>query len=392
MNIGMFSDTYYPERNGQATAISLYKKYLEELGHNVYLFIPKYDKKQKRDDNHIYESPSLRYFLDKNLRLAIPISPNLIKIKKLNLDVIHSHDPFSMGIYAKLASKILKIPHVGTHHTMFEHYTHYVPKLIRPSLEKTQEMIKKWCLSVNKVIAPTDNIKEVLESYGVPSTHIKVIPTGIDVESFQNEISFNVREHYNISNDEKFFLFVGRVSKEKNIDFLIKVYDEIQKKYSNFKFLIVGDGKDRENLKSLVKKLNLEDKIIFTGALDREKVIDIYKQAYMFIFASFTETQGLVVLESMAAGTPVVALGKMGVYDLLSIPDNGGIMIEELKKDKFVEEIEKLIINNENYEYLKKKGVNFVEKNFSTKLKVIEMANLYEEVIKEYKLKNNYSI
>jgi glycosyltransferase involved in cell wall biosynthesis len=253
-------------------------------------------------------------------------------------------------------------------------------------------MIKKWCLSVNKVIAPTDNIKEVLESYGVPSTHIKVIPTGIDVESFQNEISFNVREHYNISNDEKFFLFVGRVSKEKNIDFLIKVYDEIQKKYSNFKFLIVGDGKDRENLKSLVKKLNLEDKIIFTGALDREKVIDIYKQAYMFIFASFTETQGLVVLESMAAGTPVVALGKMGVYDLLSIPDNGGIMIEELKKDKFVEEIEKLIINNENYEYLKKKGVNFVEKNFSTKLKVIEMANLYEEVIKEYKLKNNYSI
>jgi len=144
------------------------------------------------------------------------------------------------------------------------------------------------------------------------------------------------------------------------------------------KFVIVGGGPEKEELEKLAMELNIVENVIFTGSQPREKVIDAYKQAYLFIFASYTETQGLVILESMAAGTPVVALGKLGVYDILSRKDTGGIMIKDLNEDDFSNEILKLLKESSTYEELKEKAKIFVENNYSIEKCVDMILELYK--------------
>lgn len=147
------------------------------------------------------------------------------------------------------------------------------------------------------------------------------------------------------------------------------------------KFIIVGGGSEKEALEKIAIELNIADNVIFTGPQSREKVIDAYKQAYLFIFASYTETQGLVILESMAAGTPVVALGKLGVYDILSQEGTGGIMVKDLNEEDFSHEILKLLKNSSSYEELKLKAKTFVKNNYSIEKCVDMILELYKEEI-----------
>ncbi|WGS65025.1 glycosyltransferase [Marinitoga aeolica] len=388
MNIGIFSDVYFPQKNGVSTAVKLYKEEMEKLGHNVYLFIPKYSKDYKRNEKNVFEFPAIKFLFEKEQRIALPISTDIFKIRDLNLDIIHSQDPFSMGIFAEFMSKLLKIKHVGTHHTMYEYYRNYLPLIIRPTLKQTQRVIKNWCLKLDKVISPTKNIKELLVSYGVPDEHIVVIPTGIDTEKFNKKIEWNIKEEYGILPEEKILLFVGRLGPEKNIDFLIKVFHKVSYEEKNVKLIIVGDGVERNKLEELVVELDMHDKVIFTGGQPRERVLDAYKQADLFIFASYTETQGLVVLESMAAGTPVVALGKMGVYDLLNHENAGGIMLKELNEDDFAHEIIRVLKDEKLYEKLSKNAIDFVKKNYSIEVSVNKILNVYKSLLNIDKKKN----
>ncbi len=174
---------------------------------------------------------------------------------------------------------------------------------------------------------------------------------------------------------------MGRLGPEKNIDFLIKVFHKVSYDEKNIKLIIVGDGVERNKLEELVVEMNLHDKVIFTGGQPRNKVLDAYKQADLFIFASYTETQGLVVLEAMAAGTPVVALGKMGVYDLLNHENAGGIMLEELNEDDFAHEIIKVLRDKKLYEKLSKNAIDFVKENYSIEVSVNKILNVYKSLL-----------
>jgi glycosyltransferase involved in cell wall biosynthesis len=382
MNIGMFSDTYIPQKNGVATALKLYKEEMEKRGHNVYLFVPKYEFDYKRNEENVFEFPAVKFFFEKDQRIALPFSSEVFKIKDLNLDIIHSHDPFSMGILARMISYMLKVKHIGTHHTMYEYYTHYLPAIMRPRPEFVQKIIRNWCLKTDKVIAPTENIKSTLVEYGVPSDHIVTIPTGIDLDSFDKPVEWNLRKEYSqIKEKDRILLFVGRLGKEKNIDFLLKVFANVLSQEKNVKFVIVGGGPERENLEKSCDELKIRDHVIFTGGLSREKVLDIYKQSDLFIFASYTETQGLVILEAMSAETPVVALGKAGVYDILSKEGSGGIMIKDLDQNDFTNEIIKLLRNTNQYEKLKQKSKKFVRENFSIENCVERILDLYQKLI-----------
>jgi glycosyltransferase involved in cell wall biosynthesis len=264
---------------------------------------------------------------------------------------------------------------------MYEYYRNYLPLIIRPTLKRTQRMIRNWCLKLDKVISPTKNIKDLLVSYGVPGEHVVVIPTGIDVNKFEKEIEWDIRKEYGIHPDEKILLFVGRLGPEKNIDFLIKVFHKVFHEERNIKFIIIGDGVERNKLEELVLELDLHENIIFTGGKNRELVLDAYKQADLFIFASYTETQGLVVLESMAAGTPVVALGKMGVYDLLNHENAGGIMIKELNENDFAHEILRVLRDIELYKKLSENAINFVKENYSIEVSVKKILEVYENLL-----------
>jgi len=189
------------------------------------------------------------------------------------------------------------------------------------------------------------------------------------------------KEYPQIKEDDRILLFVGRLGKEKNISFLLKVFKKVLLEEIKVKFVIVGGGSEKEELEKLAMELNIADNVIFTGSQPREKVIDAYKQAYLFVFASYTETQGLVILESMAAGTPVVALGKLGVYDILSQEDAGGIMIKNLNEVDFSNEILKLLKESSTYEELKEKAKIFVKNNYSIEKCVDMILELYKREI-----------
>ncbi|HOO32109.1 MAG TPA: glycosyltransferase [Thermotogota bacterium] len=385
MNIGFFSDTYLPQRNGVAVALSLYRQVMENLGHRVYIFVPKFESSYKRQERGVFECPSFAYSMDKGQRFAIPIAPMLSTIRSLNLDIIHVHSPFTMSFFAKAVSKSLKIPAICTHHTLFEYYLHYVPTLIRPSVEQTRKLMTYWTYLFEKVIAPTEKIYELLEEWGVPKEKLSTIPTGIDTGSFKNFAGWELKKELKIPDDEKVLLFVGRIAKEKNIDFLLRTFRKMLTKRKDINFVLVGEGDEKENLENLSHELGISDKVFFTGGKDRAYVIDAYNAADIFWFASFSETQGLVILESMTAGTPVVALGKMGVYDLLKNEASGGIMLSELNETDFASAVFHLIDDPEDYKRRSGMGLKFVEDNFSLEHSVEEMLRLYEVSIEEHK-------
>lgn len=383
MNIGFFSDTYTPQRNGVAIAITLYRTVMEQLGHKVYIFVPKFESSYKRTEKGVFECPSFGYSLEKGQRIGIPIVPLLTTIRSLNLDVIHVHSPFSMSFYGKVVAKNLKIPAICTHHTLFEYYLHYVPSMIRPSVEQTRKLMAYWTYLFDKVIAPTEKIRELLEEWGVPAHKLSTISTGIDTLSFQNPVNWDIREVFKIPDNEKILLFVGRIGKEKNIDFLIKAFHKLLKARTDVNFVIIGEGEEKEPLEKLAQELGITDKVHFAGGRDRKDVIDAYNSADIFWFASFSETQGLVILESLTAGTPVVALGRMGVYELLKNTDSGGIMLDELDENLFIESVQLLLNDKEEYDKRVEMGKKFVKKNFSLQHSVEQMLKLYKVAISE---------
>lgn len=383
MNIGFFSDTYTPQRNGVAIAITLYRKVMEQFGHKVYIFVPKFESSYKRTEKGVFECPSFGYSLEKGQRIGIPIVPLLTTIRSLNLDVIHVHSPFSMSFYGKVVAKSLKIPAICTHHTLFEYYLHYVPSMIRPSVEQTRKLMTYWTYLFDKVIAPTEKIRELLEEWGVPGHKLATISTGIDTLSFQNPISWDIREVFKIPDNDKILLFVGRIGKEKNIDFLIKAFHKLLKIRSDVSFVIIGEGEEKEPLEKLAQGLGITDKVHFAGGRDRKDVIDAYNSADIFWFASFSETQGLVILESLTAGTPVVALGRMGVYELLKNTDSGGVMLDELDQDLFIDSVQMLLNDKEEYDKRVEMGKKFVKKSFSLQHSVEQMLKLYKVAISE---------
>jgi len=387
MNIGLFSDTYTPQRNGVAVAITLYRKVMEQMGHKVYIFVPKFESSYKRKEKGVFECPSFGYSLEKGQRIGIPIFPLIPTIRSLNLDVIHVHSPFSMSFYAKVVAKNLKIPAICTHHTLFEYYLHYVPSMIRPSVEQTRKLMTYWTYLFDKVIAPTEKIRELLEEWGVPAQKLATIPTGIDTSSFREPVKWDIRKAFNIPPDEKILLFVGRIGKEKNIDFLLHAFRRLMDKRKDVHFVIIGEGEEKKPLERLAQELGLSDMVHFTGGKDRRDVIDAYNVADIFWFASYSETQGLVILESLTAGTPVVALGRLGVYELLKNSESGGIMLNELEEDAFIEAAQRLLNDPGEYDRRSQMGKQFVKKNFSLQHSVEEMLKLYQTAIREMEMK-----
>jgi glycosyltransferase involved in cell wall biosynthesis len=242
-------------------------------------------------------------------------------------------------------------------------------------------MIKNWCLKLDKVISPTENIKDLLVDYGVPKEHVVVIPTGIETDVFEKDIVWDIRKEYGILPEEKILLFVGRLGPEKNIDFLIKVFSKVATQDKSSRFVIIGDGVEKSKLENIVMDLNLKNRVIFTGGQPREKVLDAYKQADLFVFASYTETQGLVILEAMAAGVPVVALGKMGVHDLLNHENAGGVMIKELREDDFVQEILRVLSDDNLHAKLSENAIRFVKQNYSIEVSVKKILDVYKNIL-----------
>ena len=339
MKIGFFTNVYKPVVNGVVSSIYSFKKGLEELGHEVYVFAPTYPG-YKDDEKNIFRIESLKLPLQEEYRITLLVfNKKSLKVIK-ELDIIHTHYPFIMGNYGSFFANFHTKPLVFTYHTQYEKYTHYIPFEQEITKKFTRWIVKDYANKCDCVIAPSESIRKMLLKQGIRS-RIEVVPTGIDLKVFENADKNIIRKKYNIKPEQKLLLYVGRIAKEKNLEFLLKAFKIVLNKKPDTYLMFVGHGPEEGYLNGLIKRIGLEENT-FSVSVSRS-VQDYYAAADLFVFSSVTETQGLVLVESMAAGTPVVAVDSLGIRDVVN-GKNGSLTKESLPE--FSEKIIKILEND----------------------------------------------
>ncbi len=383
MNIGLFSETYYPEINGVANSVYTLKTELEKRGHNVYVFTTTTPGSPEHEHN-VFRVPSIPFLFITERRVGMFYLPRLAHvIKKLNLDMIHTHTEFSLGIFGRIMAKELRLPIVHTYHTIYEDYTHYLTRfkaLDGRAKAFARTYSKVCCNTVEQVIVPTAKTKDLLMTYSV-NKDICVVPTGIDLSKFDRN-NFSAEEinelkyKYNISPTDRVMIYIGRVSQEKNIEEIIEAMPEYMKTRPSVRFVLVGSGPALEKLENLVKKSGLMDRFIFMGSQPWDSIGLFYQLGDVFVSASRSETQGLTYIEAMASGLPVVARKDKCLDDILVQGWNGYTFTN---KEELFRGLDQVLFEDRQTDY----STNAIEKvkKFSTQEFASQMENVYMQVI-----------
>ncbi len=380
MRIGIFSDTYIPQINGVSTSIEMLRKGLEKKGHKVYIVTVNPNNLKYSYDKKVLRIPGIPIgIFDYRLTSVYPARA-MKKIKSWNLDVIHSQTEFGIGTFARIIAKQFNIPLVHTYHTMYEDYIHYITKgYFKKTSKKIVEYLTLfYCDSTaTELIVPTKKTYELFKDKYHVKRDVHIISTGIEIEKFNknyNSEKINkLKESLNIK-DEKVLLFVGRLGLEKSVDFLIENHVNI-----NAKLLIVGDGPERSNLEKLVNKLKLNERVVFVGKVPLKDIGLYYKLGDIFVTASKTETQGLTVIEALAASLPVVAINDESFIEPIKNNYNGYLFNN---KNEYINYINDLISNQKK---LTKLSNNAYESslNFSNKVFANNVLKVYKIAIKK---------
>ena len=313
MNIGIFSDTFFPQLNGVATSIRTLATALEERGHHVYIFTPSDPRCYEGYDTlNVYRLPSVPVRFVRDYRAGYVFSPFLAKkIIDLNLDIIHTQTEFCLGALGRFISTTQGIPLVHTYHTMYEDYVHYIGGGHIISKEMARDFSGIYCNTSTAVIAPTRKTEQLLKSYGVTKP-ISIIPTGINTsnfrkDKFQPEEILELRTSLGLQADTPVIVSIGRIAKEKSIDIVIGALPKLIEKLPDLKMVIVGEGNEIENLGKFADSIGVGDHVMFIGGKPWDEIGKYYQLGNVFCSASVSETQGLTFAEAMAAGVPVVA-------------------------------------------------------------------------------------
>lgn len=326
MNILMISDVFFPRINGVSTSIETFRQALGARGVRSTLIAPAYPGATACDTGELIRIPSRFVPLDPEDRMMrrAPIQALTEDLRARRFDLVHIHTPF-VAHYAGLElARKLSLPCVATYHTFFEEYLfHYVPFVPKGVLRGAARRFSRGqCNQLDGVIVPSRAMATALTTYGVTAP-VHILPTGIPAHQFHGGDGCHFRQRYNIPKDRRLLLFVGRVAHEKNIGFLVDMVDRLRRHEPRTLLLITGEGPALAGLRAQVQRTGLDQHIRFIGYLDRHSELhDCYRAADLFVFASKTETQGLVLLEAMALGIPVVALAEMGTRDILE-PQRG---------------------------------------------------------------------
>ena len=349
MRIGLFTDTYPPYINGVSTSVLMLKQALEKKGHQVFVVtVNNEDMHYKFEDNNtVIRIPGIPIGIyDYRLTGVYPVRA-INTIRKWNLDVIHSHTEFGIGTFARIIAKQFNIPLVHTYHTMYEDYIHYITKgyFDKSSKKIVEYLTLFYCdKTANELIVPTKKTYDLFKEKYEVNKNIHIIPTGIEIERFYSE---NVdrqkvkelKQKYQILKDEITIVFVGRLAQEKNIEFLIESQKEIVKYNSDIKLLIIGDGPDMEEYKKLIAKLKLENNVILVGKVPYDQMPNYYQLADIFVTASHTETQGLTVIEAMAAGITPVCIRDESFQDAVIDGLNGRLFDTKSQYIQIIKEL-----------------------------------------------------
>ncbi|MEM0106783.1 MAG: glycosyltransferase [Candidatus Micrarchaeaceae archaeon] len=382
LNITFYTDSFLPAMDGVVTSIKNSAAELERRGHNVYIFaasnISKYEiGKEGFNADHVFPIHGVKF--RKYPQYSIPIYPNFKQLKFLKeTDIVHAHTPLFMGLYALMLAKGNRLPIVGTFHTLINDnkaMEAYISSKMIKKLAKRYSWayLRFFYNSCNAVIAPSAPIKQLLEKKGI--TNVYDVANGIDMKKFNSNVNGKKeRESLLGGNFEKIILYIGRISKEKRLEVLLKVAKRTKDK--RLLFAIGGAGPALKYYQALAKKYMLNN-VKFLGFIENEMLPKYYKASDVFCIPSTFETQGMVALEAMAVGKPVVGADKLALSNLIENGKNG----EKFKPNDFIEcerKIEKVINNIANYNQMVETA-----KFYSIEKTVDRLLNIYNNLLSQ---------
>jgi len=394
MKIAFFSNCYLPYLSGISLSIKSFRDELEKLGHTVFVVWPKYPG-HKELDPQILSFPSLPATYP-GYRFVLPFSQQVYKhLREEKIDLIHVHQPFGVGLAAWWFARRLKIPVVYSFHTLFSRYVHNAP-FVPQKLAKfiVAKYLTFFCNLVDTIVVPSEMVRRLLVLRKV-KTSIKVIPTGINIEEIHTakqpetrNPKHETRKRHNLPSTAKILLYTGRVSAEKNIPFLLKAFKTIRQEEKEVYLLLVGGGPKLAEYKQLAK--DLDSQIIFVGQKPHLEVLQYCLGADLFVYASVTETQGLVLSEAKACGLPVVAVFGGGISDVVASGIDGYLVPQT--QAKFVEHVLRLLRDDSLRQKIAHKAREDALERFSAAVVAKKMESVYNSLIPRGGLSSEISI
>lgn len=384
MHIAFFTNYYHPVVNGVVRSVASFRENLMKQGHNVFIFAQS-DSTYKDTEPFIFRYPSLSLPLGE-ISAAIPVSPFVDQLLPLlKLDLIHTHHPILLGQTAARKAAELDLPLVFTFHTQYWEYTHYIPFPQEAVQEFLKNAVHRWLQEFMQkcqhIIIPSESLREILvRDYGLHERY-SVIPTGTDLEPFLNVDGKALRSESGWE-DETVLISVGRLAPEKNWDTVLRAFAKVQEEHSRARLVLIGDGTARQSLEALATELGVTDRVTFTGSLPFGEIPRYLKAADVFVFASVTETQGLVTIEAMAAGLPVVAVKGPGTRDIVEHGKQGFLV--ENDPNALAKGINKLLSDGQR---LKRLSNNALKKarTFDVQQLSKQLLGVYEQAIEDKK-------
>ncbi len=378
MKIAFFTDSYLPNVDGVVTSICNYRSQLEKLGHEVYIFSP--GTKQQKEGNtdsrvHYFTSTAFKPYPDYRIALFNFLAP-VKMVKEYGIDIIHSHGIATTGLAAIRSSQKLGIPALATFHTLVPNASHYIT-----SNQQLQNIVHgvawkylTWYYShYKKILAPSAFAKKLLEERGIKNVSIQ--PSGINYGKYRAVFGTEdaeARKYLKLKKKDRMIIFVGRIALEKNLEDLIGVAPTLVNKIPDLRIVLVGKGPALEHYKQLAKKTGLEQHFIFTGYLDDDLLVKLYPAADAFIFPSRFDTQGLAVVEALAAGVPAIVKSGSAVSEYIEEGKNGYLYSDGFE---LVEKIVSVVSESKN--------MRSYASNSATKF---DIAKTTEELLSTYKL------
>lgn len=306
--IGLFTDVYLPDPNGVSTSVYLLLRELRRMGHEAWVVAPRHPEASESEEG-VVRVPSIPYPFYEGYQVALPSRRHL----PTEFELIHTHTPLTLGVWGLRIARNEGLPHVSTFHTHYEKYAHYVPGLA--FLDRYTGIIprlaKAFYNRVEVVITPTEPVRRLAEGYGIERP-IRVIPTGIDTRLLEETPPPNPSPW---PEGKRRLITVGRLGPEKSFDVVLRAFRLIQEGVEAHLVHIGPEGPDAEGLKRLAKELGIAERVTWVGPVPYRLIGGYYRLSELFLFASETETQGLVIWEAQAMGVPVVAVGAEGTLE-----------------------------------------------------------------------------
>ncbi|MHB0939757.1 MAG: glycosyltransferase [Armatimonadota bacterium] len=328
LSIAIFSECYHPMRNGVVVSVASFAGRLTELGHRVTIFTARHPDQRGAEDG-IFRFPSITFPTRARYPIALPLATGDARraLEEMSFDVIHSNAPMIMGRVALAHARRRGVPLVFTYHTLIEEYTHYIP-LPRPLVRSSAVWASRsYSNQVDHIITPSEYAASRLREYGV-TRPIAVIPTGIDLEIVDAMQPADIRAQYGIPAGVPLLAYAGRLAREKNIPRVLGAFRRVLESEPDAHLLLIGGGAFDRGIVAMAKEMGIAHRTRVTGLVDRAVVMQCLREADLFVFASQTETQGLVIGEAMACGTAVVAVASHAAREIIT-DGREGLLVED---------------------------------------------------------------